>query len=95
MKAALAGRAFYLEVVDETRGLADELIEALAREPTVRGAFVQRMLERLRRAAPGEERTIRRALVGDWKRWDGRGLPDEPPLGDRASDPGGVRSLPG
>lgn len=63
VKAALAGRAFYLEVVDETRGLADELIEALAREPTVRGAFVQRMLERLRRAAPGEERTIRRALV--------------------------------
>lgn len=63
LKAAIGSHAFYLEIVDETSGLPDEVIHALAGEPTVRGAFVQRMLQRLRDAAPGDERVIRRALV--------------------------------
>ena len=37
---ALAETTYYLEVVDESAGLADELIEQLSVEPTVRGAFV-------------------------------------------------------
>ena len=63
LKEALAGRTYYLEVVDETAGISDDLLRALAAEPTVRGAFVRRMLERLKAAGPGQEKLIRRSLV--------------------------------
>lgn len=63
LKAALAGGAYYVDVVDETDGIADELIRSLAAEPTVRGAFVQRMLRRLEAAEPGQEKLIRKSLM--------------------------------
>ena len=60
---ALEPLAYYVEAVDETLGLADELIQQLALEPTVRGAFVRRMGARLVAASPDEEKLIRRALL--------------------------------
>lgn len=64
IEEALAGTSFYVQVVDESAGIADELIERLAGEPTVRGQFVSRMLARIQAASrQEEERLLRRALV--------------------------------
>ena len=51
----LKDRAFYLEVLDKTA--PDYSLEELAEEPSLRGAFVSEMLERIA-AMSGEEKEI-------------------------------------
>jgi DNA repair exonuclease SbcCD nuclease subunit len=63
LQAELGPYFFHLEVRDETTAVAPDLIARWAQEPTVRGAFVQRMQERLSAADSEEEReALGRAL---------------------------------
>lgn len=62
MEEALSGPALFVRVDDETEGFAEELIERLASEPTVRGQFVARMLARIQEE-PERDRLLRRALA--------------------------------
>ena len=63
LAAEFAPHFFHFEVRDETTSVAPELLERWAQEPTVRGAFVQRMRERLDAAETDDERTaVVRAL---------------------------------
>ena len=63
LAAEFAPHFFHFELRDRTTSVAAELLERWAQEPTVRGAFVQRMRERLEAAASDDERTtIVRAL---------------------------------
>jgi len=48
---------FHVEVVDETRLVDGDLVRRLADEPTIRGLFTRKMLERAR-AASGDERAV-------------------------------------
>lgn len=58
------GEAAYVEVVDESASLSDERLQRIALEPTIRGAFAERMLKRLSEAGePEVRRLIRRAIV--------------------------------
>lgn len=59
-----AGGFFHLEVRDQADGLAPELLERWAEEPSVRGAFVGRMLGRL--GADDREARARHALALRW-----------------------------
>ena len=45
---------FHVEVVDETRLVDGELVRRLCDEPTIRGLFTRKMLERARSASGGE-----------------------------------------
>lgn len=60
---AVSTIAFYAEVIDESERLSPALIEAIASEPTIRGAFVARIRERLASADDDEQAALRRALV--------------------------------
>ena len=62
LRAALAGRAYFVQVDDETEGLSAQQLAELARERTIRGSFVARMLE-LMEAKPAERALHLRALV--------------------------------
>jgi DNA repair exonuclease SbcCD nuclease subunit len=53
---------FYVEVVDETRLVDGELVRRLRDEPTIRGLFVRKMLERAGAAEEGERETAELAL---------------------------------
>ncbi|WP_258360124.1 metallophosphoesterase family protein [Moorella sulfitireducens] len=64
LRARLASRCFYLELVNDTEGWAPEILENLAAEPTIRGLFVRRLQEKLAGATgPGEVEVARRALL--------------------------------
>jgi len=53
---------YYLEIVDETAALDAAVLDAWAREPTVRGQFVRRMQEALAAAEPAQRPVLVRAL---------------------------------
>jgi DNA repair exonuclease SbcCD nuclease subunit len=54
---------YHLEIADDSLYLSHETLVQWAQEPTVRGFFVRRMLDRLASAEPGSERmTIEMAL---------------------------------
>ena len=60
---SFARSAFHLEVEDATTHVAPELLDAWAARPTVTGAFVRRLRDRLNAAEDEDERTrIARAL---------------------------------
>jgi len=52
----LSDRFFFLEVVDDTRVYSARWIDQFKREPTVRGIFVRKMVERIEHARSEEER---------------------------------------
>jgi exonuclease SbcD len=54
--AMLSDRFFYLELIDETRVYSARWVEQFKSEPTVRGVFVRKMLERIGRAGSEQER---------------------------------------
>jgi len=58
LAAALQSEFFYVEVLDETAFLSEELGRQLASEPTVRGYFVKRLMERLEQAADEREKKV-------------------------------------
>lgn len=60
VQAALDDRAPFLRLVDETDPVSD--YEALAKEVSLRGIFVRRMLEKIQKAAPSELDVLQRAL---------------------------------
>lgn len=63
LHAHAADRFFHLEVEDATTHVAPELLDAWAARPTVTGAFVRRLRDRLNAAEDEDERTrIARAL---------------------------------
>jgi DNA repair exonuclease SbcCD nuclease subunit len=58
LRAATADGFFHLEVEDATTRVASELLDAWAARPTVTGAFVRRLRERLAAAADEDERAL-------------------------------------
>jgi exonuclease SbcD len=58
----LAGSFFYVEVLDETRLVDGALVGRLRNEPTIRGLFARRMLERIESAEGTERATAELAL---------------------------------
>lgn len=66
LRDSLKKRVLYLEILDESTGLSDDALAAMAKEPTVRGAFVSGMLKRLAGCEPDDEegrRVLQRALT--------------------------------
>lgn len=58
LRAATAERFFHLEVEDATTRVAPELLDAWAARPTVTGAFVRRLRDRLAAAEDEDERAL-------------------------------------
>ncbi len=54
--AMLSDRFFHLELIDETRVYSAQWVEQFKAEPTVRGIFVRKMVEKIGRAASERER---------------------------------------
>ncbi len=64
VESQLAGSCYHLEVVNRTNALDLHMLEAWARENTLRGLFVQKMQQRLAEASTEEERRlVTRALM--------------------------------
>ena len=49
-------RFFHLEVVDDTRLYSAQWVEQFKHEPTVRGIFVRKMIDRIEKARTDEEK---------------------------------------
>jgi len=62
IRARLEGAFFYVEVADETRLVDGALVKSLRDEKTIRGLFVQKMLERVEASEGAERETAERAL---------------------------------
>ena len=61
IKSILAEKLFYLELIDgTTTNLLD--VERFKDEPSLRGIFVKKMLEKIENAAPGERQLYKDAL---------------------------------
>lgn len=58
LAAKLATDFYFLEVIDDTSMLDDNVVERLALEPTVRGEFVRRMRARIADAADDAQREL-------------------------------------
>ncbi len=73
IRLGTAGRASYVEIQDQTDALRDDALATLAEEPTIRGAFVARMLHRMREAGDDthQRRVIRRAIGLGLRAMDG------------------------
>ncbi|MDP8257753.1 MAG: metallophosphoesterase [Candidatus Alcyoniella australis] len=74
LRQRLEARLDYLELIDDTLSISTRELERLGAERTVRGAFVQRMAQRLESAADDQQRELltlatRLALV-EFKRGD-------------------------
>ena len=54
--AALSDSFFFLELIDETRLYSARRVEQFTSEPTVRGIFVRKMLEKIARAGSEQEK---------------------------------------
>jgi exonuclease SbcD len=58
LSARLQQEFFYLEIVDESLYLSDDLLQSWSQEATVRGLYVQRMLRRLHDAQSAKEKQV-------------------------------------
>ncbi|MGE5584635.1 MAG: metallophosphoesterase family protein [Bacillota bacterium] len=58
LAASLQGEFFHAEVVDGTTFLSEEFTRQLASEPTVRGCFVKRLMERIGQATDEREKKV-------------------------------------
>jgi len=62
LEARHEGAFFHLEIDDRTAAIAPDLVERWAAEPTIRGAFAERMQRLLQGADEDHRRTVERAL---------------------------------
>jgi DNA repair exonuclease SbcCD nuclease subunit len=58
VEQTLADRFFYLEVVDDTRLYNAQWVEHFKQEPTVRGIFVRKMIEKIEKARTDDEKRM-------------------------------------